>query len=283
MNRITHAPLVILGAGYTGRFIYHAARQHRRPVFATSRTPKAHLSFAEPDHRIFFDLQQPDTWTQIPPQSDIIWCFPALPQNTAETFAQHAIDRESRLILLGSTSAFPGGLPELVDERVPVKLSMPRVSSEEHLRTTFGATVLRLSGLYGPGRHVFDWIRRGKIKIPTNTSRLSPNSNPEIHLIHVEDVAELCLLALRYASPSSTYIVSDGHPRSWAEICRFAAERFHIAVPPKSEKPATVTRDAGKRLSPRNLLSDFNYRLKHPDLFTALTELESGNPGSLSL
>ena len=166
----------------------------------------------------------------IPPQSDIIWCFPALPQNTAETFAQHAIDRNSRLVVLGSTSAFPGGLPDVVDERVPVNLSIPRVSSEEHLRTTFGATVLRLSGLYGPGRHVFDWIRRGKIK----------NSNKYVNLIHVEDVAELCLLALRYALPGSTYIVSDGHPRRWAEICRFAAERFQIAVP-----PATTARDTG--------------------------------------
>ena len=155
-----------------------------------------------------------------------------------------------------------------IDERVPVKLSMPRVSSEEHLRTTFGATVLRLSGLYGPGRHVFDWIRRGKIK----------NSNKYVNLIHVEDVAELCLLALRYALPGSTYIVSDGHPRRWAEICRFAAERFQIAVP-----PATTARDTGKRLSPRNILSDFKYQLKYPDLFTALGELESGNPGALSL
>ncbi len=268
MSRIAHAPLVILGAGYTGRFIYHAARQHRRPVLTTSPSPAAHLSFAKPDHRIFFDLRQPETWAQIPPQSDIIWCFPALPQNTAETFAQYAIDRESRLLLLGSTSAFPGGLPELIDERVPVKLSMPRVSSEEHLRTMFGATVLRLSGLYGPGRHVFDWIRRGKIK----------NSNKYVNLVHVEDVAELCLLALRYASPSSTYIVSDGQPRRWAEICHFAAVRFQIAVP-----PATAARDTGKRLSPRKILSDFKYQLKHPDLFTALGELESGNPGALSL
>ena len=268
MSRIPHAPLVILGAGYTSRFIYHAARQHGRPVFATSRTPKAHLSFAQPDDRIFFDLQQPETWAQIPPQSDIIWCFPALPRNVAETFAQQAIDRNSRLLLLGSTSAFPAGLSGLIDERVPVNRAMPRVSSEEHLRTTCGATVLRLSGLYGPGRHVFDWIRTGKIK----------NSNKYVNLVHVEDVAELCLLALRYGSPGSTYIVSDGHPRRWAEICRFAAEHFQIAVP-----PATTTHEAGKRLSPRKILSDFNYRLKHPDLFTALGELESANPGALSL
>ena len=152
MSRIAHAPLVILGTGYTGRFIYHAARRRRRPVFATSRDPDAHLTFAQPDHRIRFDLRQPDTWTQIPSQSDIIWCFPALPRDVAETFAQHAIDANSRLILLGSTSAYRTGRTGLIDERVPVNRSIPRVASEEHLRTTYGATILRLSGIYGPAR-----------------------------------------------------------------------------------------------------------------------------------
>ncbi len=258
--KTTPVPLVILGAGYAGRFIYHAARQRGRPVFATSRSPAEHLSFAQPGHRIFFDLQQPGTWSQVPAHSDMIWCFPALPEDVAGTFAQHVLDRKNRLVVLGSTSAFPTNLPGLIDERTPINLSLPRVSGEEHLRTTFGATILRLAGLYGPGRNVLDWIRRGKIN----------NSKKYVNLIHVEDVAELCLLALRYASPGSTYIISDGHPRSWAEICRFAAERFHIAIP-----PTTVTREAGKRLSPRKILSDFNYQLKHPDLFTALDELEN--------
>lgn len=262
MSRTTPAPLVILGTGYTGRFIYQATRRRRRPVFATSRAPEAHLTFAQPDHRICFDLREPDTWMRIPPKSDIIWCFPALPQDVAGIFAQHVIDRNSRLILLGSTSAYRAGRPGLIDERMPVNRALPRVSSEEHLRTTFGATVLRLSGLYGPGRHVFDWIRRGKIK----------NTKKFVNLIHVEDVAELCLLALRYAAPGSTYIVSDGQPRSWADICRFAADRFHIAIP-----PATATRELGKRLSPQKILSDFNYRLKYPDLFKALAQLEAAH------
>ncbi|MDE0146146.1 MAG: hypothetical protein OXL95_09780 [Nitrospira sp.] len=252
---MAHAPLVILGAGYTGRFIYRVARRRRRPVFATSRDPDAHLTFAQPHHRIRFDLRQPETWTRIPQRSDIIWCFPALPQDVAETFAQHALDAHGRLILLGSTSAYRTCRSGLIDERVQVNRSLPRVASEERLRTTYGAVVLRLSGLYGPGRHVFDWIRNGKIK----------NSQKSVNLIHVEDVAELCLLALQHAAPGSTYILSDGQPRPWAEICRFAAERFQVDVP-----PATVTREAGKRLSPKKILSEFNYRLKHPDLFTAL-------------
>ena len=261
---MAHAPLVILGTGYTGRFIYRAARRRRRPVFATSRDPDAHLTFAQPGHRIRFDLRQPETWRQIPPRSDIIWCFPALPQDVAETFARHANDANSRLLLLGSTSAYRAGRPGFIDERAPVNRSLLRVASEEHLRATCGAVVLRLAGLYGPGRHVFDWIRNGKIK----------NSPKYVNLIHVEDVAELCLLALQHAAPGSTYIVSDGHPRPWTDICRFAAERFQITVP-----PATVTREAGKRLSPQKIFADFNYRLKHPDLFKALAELEFAKAG----
>ncbi len=266
MSRVSNSPVpvVILGAGYTGRFLYRAARQQGRLVFATSRDPTAHLSFAQPDHRVFFDLRRPETWSHIPARSDIVWCFPALPEDVAGTFAQRAINRKSRLVVLGSTSAFPSGLSDVIDERVPVNLSIPRVSSEEHLRTTFGATVLRLAGLYGPGRHVFDWIRTGKIT----------NSKKYVNLIHIEDVAELCLLALRCASPGSTYIVSDGQPRHWAEICRVAAECFHIAIP-----PMTVTHEAGKRLSPQKILSEFKYRFKHPDLFKALGALESSGPG----
>ena len=254
------SPLVILGAGYTGRFIYHAARQRHRPALATSRSPSDHLSFAHPDHRILFDLARPETWAHVPPESDIVWCFPALPEEMAQDFAQHASERNSRLLILGSTSAFPTGLPDVIDERAPLDFSIPRVASEERLRSRFGATILRLCGLYGPGRHVFDWIRRGRIH----------NSRKYVNLIHVEDVAELCLLALQRASPGSMYIVSDGQPRRWSEICRFAAERFHVAVPPE-----TVAREPGKRLSSRKILSDFRYRLQHPDLLKALGELES--------
>lgn len=255
-------PLVILGAGYIGRFLYQAALAHGRVAFATSRTPDAHLSFVQPDRRVLYDLLRPETWRHVPARADVVWCFPALPEDGATRFAQRVLDRGSRLVVLGSTSAFPSGRSNVIDERTPIDLSIPRVAAEERLRTTFGAVILRLAGIYGPDRHVFDWIRRGKVT----------NSQKFVNLVHAEDVAELCLLALQRASAGSAYIVSDGHPRRWAEICRFAADRFQIPLP----RP-TPTADVGKRLSSRKILSDFNYRLRHPDLFTALSHLESGS------
>jgi len=254
-------PLVILGAGYVGRFLYHAAQHRGRVAFATSRTPDAHLSFVRPDHRVLYDLLRPETWRHVPTGADVVWCFPALPEDDATRFARRVMDRGSRLVVLGSTAAFPRGLADVIDERTPVNRSIPRVAAEERLRTTFGAVILRLAGIYGPQRHVLDWIRRGTV----------PHSQKFVNLVHAEDVAELCLLALQRASAGSAYIVSDGRPRRWAEICQFAADRFQIPLPPP-------TADVGKRLSSRKILSDFHYRLRHPDLFTALSNLESGVP-----
>lgn len=256
-------PLVILGAGYIGRFLYQAAQRHGRVAFATSRTPDAHLPFVPPDRRVLYDLLRLETWRHVPTPADVVWCFPALPEDGATRFAQHVIDRGSRLVVLGSTAAFPSGLSDVIDERTPVDRSIPRVAAEERVRTTFGAIILRLAGIYGPDRHVFDWIRRGTVT----------NSQKFVNLVHAEDVAELCLLALQRASTGSAYIVSDGHPRRWSEICRFAAERFQVPLP---QTPPTA--DVGKRLSSRKILSDFNYRLRHPDMFTALSTLESGTP-----
>lgn len=260
-------PLVILGAGYIGRFLYQAAQRHGRVAFATSRTPDAHLPFVPPDRRVLYDLLRPETWRHVPTRADVVWCFPALPEDEATRFAQRVSDRGNRLVVLGSTAAFPSGRSDVIDERTPIDHSIPRVAAEERLRTTFGAVILRLAGIYGPGRHVFDWIRRGSVR----------HSQKFVNLVHAEDVAELCLLALQRALTGSAYIVSDGHPRRWSAICRFAAERFQIPLP-----PTPTTAAVGKRLSSRKILSDFNYRLRHPDLFTALSTLESGRPRAQS-
>ena len=68
--------------------------------------------------------------------------------------------------MLGSTSAYETskiGSDSLLDELAPIDHTRPRVMGEDFLRTHVGATVLRVAGIYGPGRHVLDWIRRGKV------------------------------------------------------------------------------------------------------------------------
>ena len=255
--------LVILGAGYAGRCIYTRAVALGVSVSVTSRTPNAHLDFAAQLHRLRFDLNRDDTWRRIPAGADLIWCFPAAPLEAVSAFADAVLGNARRVVILGSTSAYAllaNDSDSILDESALIDATRPRVMGEEYLRTHSQAMVLRVAGIYGPGRNVLDWIRRGNV---------GP-SQRYVNLIHVEDLAAVCLLALEKGQPGAAYNVSDGRPRRWSEICDVARLRWGV-VPLKDDSDQRP----GKRLSIEKITRDLGYRFRHPDLYQALETIES--------
>jgi hypothetical protein len=257
--------LVILGSGYTGRFLAAEARGQGRVVLSTSREPGRRLIYVPPAQRLRFDLAQPDTWTSIPADADLIWCFPAMPLERVQVFAKGLGAPPRRLVVLGSTSAYDRAgqstvyPPPWMDESAPIDLTKPRVQGEEYLRKEHGAIVLRVAGIYGPGRNPIDWIRSG---------RVGP-SRKYVNLIHVEDLATICLLALDKGTPGKIYNVTDGTPRTWADICRVVQARWGVTAP-KAEKDNQV----GKRIKTITLREQLGAVLRHPDLYGELEKLE---------
>jgi nucleoside-diphosphate-sugar epimerase len=164
-------------------------------------------------------------------------------------------------VVLGSTSAyevsdhFAEYPPPWIDESASIDLAKPRVQGEEFLRKDCGAIVLRVAGIYGPGRNPLDWIRQG---------RVGP-SRKYVNLVHVEDLATICLLALEKGKPGETYNVSDGTPRTWEEICTTAQQRWGITATAAKEGPSS-----GKRIRNTKLRTELNYQFQHPDLYEAL-------------
>lgn len=251
-------PLVILGAGYTGLRVYQQAIENGWQVFATSRRPQTQLCNIPSEHRLQFDLNQAETWATIPELAHLLWCFPAVPFDLVKAFLSARTKHVGRLLVMGSTAAYiPDGHP--ITENSPLKLHLPRVQTEEYLRTTYNALIIRLAGLYGPGRHIFDWIRKGKIK----------NTEKWVNLLHVEDAAAICLQALEQASDGSTYLASDGHPRTWEEICSLAASKWQISIP-----PLTHSQNPGKQVSIHKLRTELHYTFRFPDLYQALDQIE---------
>jgi hypothetical protein len=256
--------LVILGSGYSGRFLVPLAlRQHKR-VFATSRNPDRHLSTLPPDRRIHFDLERPATWTNLPDTADLIWCFPAAPVEQVQAFAMSLGAPPRRIVVLGSTSAYDVGdsreyPPPWIEETAPIDLSRPRVQGEEFLRNECAAIVLRVAGIYGPGRNPLDWIRQG---------RIGP-SVKYVNLIHVEDLASICLAALERGKPGEIYNVSDGVPHTWNEICATAQERWGVTAPTMKEDQSS-----GKRISNRKTRVQLGYEFLRSDLYAALDQIE---------
>jgi len=215
-----------------------------------------------------FDLEMSSTWLNIPVGADLIWCFPATPLEQVQAFARTLDAPSRRIVVLGSTSAYEVSdhsadyPPPWIDESAPIDLTKPRVQGEEFLRTNCGAIVLRVAGIYGPGRNPIDWIRTG---------RVSP-SRKYVNLIHVEDLAAICLLALDKGKPGDVYNVSDGTPYHWSEICATAQQRWGVAATAVKED-----RSSGKRISNAKLRTELGYALRHPDLYEALALIESAD------
>ena len=262
-------PFAILGTGYTGRCIWHLATQRSLSVLASSRRPDEHLAEMNAGSRIRFDLANPASWPSLPPDIDLIWTFPAAPLEQVEAWAVRYAHPARRLVVLGSTSAYKmdgmAGPDSWIDETYPVNREQPRVQGEEYLRQQHGAIVLRVAGIYGPCRNPVEWIRKGLVG-PTDKY---------VNLIHVEDLSELCLLALESGAMGEAYNVSDGQPRRWKDICAEISSRWGIA----SNKPASES-ELGKRILNRKLIAQFAYRLRHPNLYDALEALQH-SPASL--
>ena len=212
-----------------------------------------------------FDLEQLSTWPNIPAHADLVWCFPATPLDQVRAFSRTLDAPPRRIVVLGSTSAYVNDHsaqypPRWIDESAPIDLSKSRVQGEEYLREHHGAMVLRVAGIYGPGRNPLDWIRQGRI----NPSR------KYVNLIHVEDLAAICLAVIERGKPGETYNVTDGMPYLWSDISATAQQRWGVtaAVTHKDTSP-------GKRISNAKLRSELNYQFRHADLYEALDLIES--------
>ncbi len=255
-------PLIILGGGFTGKVIYCQALKLQRPLFITSRNPELHLQSFPKSDRIGFDLENPESWNNLPEKGDLIWTFPATPVEQIERFIEKKGEIFHRFVVIGSTSAYqvdPKKGVVTVDESSPIHLTDPRVKGEELLRKSLDAMILRSAGIYGPGRNPLDWIRKGRLK----------NGPHYLNLIHVEDLAGASLLALEKGIPGEVYNISDGNPRKISDLVETAGIRWNIPAPPISTEI-----DPGKKVSNQKILHLLNYSIQFPDLYKALDRLQ---------
>jgi nucleoside-diphosphate-sugar epimerase len=237
-------------------------------VHATSRNPLNNLADIPSEQRLQFDLEQPSTWVNVPVGTDLIWCFPAAPLEQVQAFARTLDAPPRRIVVLGSTSSYEVSdcsteyPPPWIDESAPIDMSKPRVQGEEYLRQHHGAIVLRVAGIYGPGRNPLEWIKSGRVG----------SSRKYVNLIHVEDLAAICLAMIEKGAPGEVYNVSDGQPHTWNEICATAQQRWGVTAAAVKEAPSS-----GKRINNAKVRAALGYSLRHPDLYEALALIESAD------
>jgi nucleoside-diphosphate-sugar epimerase len=128
--------------------------------------------------------------------------------------------------------------------------------------------ILRVAGIYGPGRLPLERIRKG---LPLVREEDAPYSNR----IHADDLVAVCIAAMKHGPAGSVYNVCDGHPSTMTDYFFRVADEAGLTRPPViSLEDAQGTLSPGmmsymresRRLSNRRMLEELGVRLRFPSL-----------------
>ena len=171
-----------------------------------------------------------------------------------------------------------------VDEDTPCKpvsaRSMERLEAEDAWRALAEASgiplaILRLSGIYGPGRNAF-------VNLANGTARRLIKKDQVFNRIRVEDIAGATLLSAA-ARSAGTFNVTDSGPCPPQDVIVEAARLMSVAPPPEQDfETAELSPMArsfygeNKRVS-NGRIKALGFRFLYPDYRVSLKQLwESG-------
>lgn len=169
-----------------------------------------------------------------------------------------------RVFFTSSTAVYAQEAGEWVDEASttePWHFSGRVLVEAERAFSRFGlpAVVVRLGGIYGPGRtSLVDRVREGRARYAQNPPRYT-------NRIHRDDCAGLLAYLYGLAEPQSLYVGVDCEPASEEVVLRWLAERLGVPAPsPEVEAGAGERpRRGNKRCRNERLLGD-GYRFRYP-------------------
>jgi nucleoside-diphosphate-sugar epimerase len=187
-----------------------------------------------------------------------------------------AITGNPRLIFVSSTGVWGRVDGQRVDEATPPHPDREAGRVLLEAEALLGGhpkgpgTVLRLAGIYGPGRLPrIDDLRAGR--------PLEADPDSWLNLVHVDDAAAVVIAVADHAGPGPLYVVSDGRPVRRRDFYARLADLVG-SPPPNWIPPAADARGGDKRVDPRRLFAEIGPAFSHPDAIAAL----AGIPGMLS-
>jgi nucleoside-diphosphate-sugar epimerase len=238
----TRPHVLIAGCGYVGQRL--ALRLHEPyRVTALVRSPEAAARLGQLGLRTsVLDLDRVRANDAIPErleQEAIVYLAP--PPATGESdlrldrFLQLATVPPRTFVYMSTTGVYGDTGGGWVDESSPLRprtdRGRRRVSAEEMTRVWCNErrvrrVVLRVPGIYGPGRLPLERLRRGEPMIRGQEAGIS-------NRIHVDDLVEACRLAIANPEARGVYNVTDGNAMSSTEFTQRVAQLAGMPPPPQ--------------------------------------------------
>lgn len=167
-----------------------------------------------------------------------------------------------RFVFVSSTGVYHQQGGEWVDEDspcAPTAFSGQRLLQGEQVvfAGAFPATIVRLGGIYGPGRtRLVESVRRGTARLPAGAPRFT-------NRVHRDDAAGILDHVLGMENPASLYVGVDREPAPEDEVLRWIAGKLGVPEPPEGTPGELPGRGGNKRCSSARLVAA-GYRFLYP-------------------
>lgn len=238
----------VTGTGYTGRRVLNLLPPES--VIGLSRStidanrPTAH-----------FDLDSATAFpVELPSHYAVIYTVPPkghAPDDRLQRLLSMLSPAPDRFVYISTTGVYGDCEGNTVTEETPVnpsnERSSRRVEAEALLaewaeRAHCTLIILRVPGIYGPGRL---GIKRIESLMPV----LAEDSANPGNRIHVDDLADCCVVALSDRVPAGIYNIGDGDHRSSTWFTSEVARQAGLPVPPQISREAAKQQFSAMRLS----------------------------------
>jgi nucleoside-diphosphate-sugar epimerase len=289
---------LIFGCGYLGARVARRWHEGGHDVTVVTRSRARAEGFAHHGYQaIVADVMRPETLNdlrKLPPAATVLFSigYDRSAEQTIENVYAGGVRNvlaarphaTGRFIYVSTTGVYGDAGGDWIDEQTPRdpkrEGGWAALAAEEALTAhPFGknAIILRLAGLYGPGRVPFlDKLRAGEA-IPAA-------ENGHLNLIHVDDAARIVVAAAEqshFDNGPRIYCVSDGNPVRRGDYYREVARQIgappprFVAADPGSHRAARA--EADRRVRNDRMLRELSVPLKFPDYRTGLADILGGD------
>ncbi|MHB8708559.1 MAG: SDR family oxidoreductase [Desulfuromonadales bacterium] len=249
------------------------------------------------------DLDEPDSLAGLPTSGKLIYYFAPPPgggpwDTRMRNFCAAVGSGQApvRVVYISTSGVYGDCDGAWVTEETPVnaqtsrakrRLDAETVLQEWGKRLRVPVVILRVTGIYGPGRLPLARLQQGP---PVLLEADSPPTNR----IHADDLAAVCLAAAERAEDSEIFNVSDGQPGTMTQYFNAAADLLGLPRPPQvpmAEARRVMTPmmlsylTETRRMDNRRMLERLGVTLRYPDLESGLqnvvAQLDQPNMGYL--
>jgi len=231
------------------------------------------------------DLDEPASLLSLPLDGATVYYFappPGQGDGDARMRAFVAAGRRPARVVYISTSGVYGNragawvdedtLPAPATDRARRRLDAETVLRAWGRKSGVKVNILRVGGIYGPGRWPLERLRAG-------TPVLREEECGYTNRIHADDLAAICVAAAERGGDDRIYNVSDGSNGTMTQYFYAVADRFGLPRPPalpmaeamQQLSPAMLSYlTESRRMDNRRLLNELEVTLRYPDLAAGL-------------